>query len=118
MTKGLSGMAFWNRSRNARPSCWRGASPSASLVVAFASVGAIWVAEYFSGPELGVSIFYIIPIALVVWRPGGVWSVVMPSSRRELWLTAELAAGRPIRIGKSVCGRPSSAWASSSSSLS
>ncbi|MDD5658209.1 MAG: HAMP domain-containing sensor histidine kinase, partial [Elusimicrobia bacterium] len=65
----------------------------AVLASGFALVGAIWAAEYRTGPEIGVSIFFIIPIALVVWRVGGAWAVVMPVVSAAAWLAGELAAG-------------------------
>jgi len=59
-----------------------------------ASIALLWFLEYWAGPEISVSIFFIIPIALVVWRDGGRWAVLMPMVCAIAWITAELAAGR------------------------
>lgn len=54
----------------------------------------VWFLEYVTGPDISVSIFFIIPIALVVWRVGGPWAMIMPVVSAIAWLTAELAAGK------------------------
>ena len=69
-------------------------SQPAAVLLGFVLLGMIGVIEYLTGPEIGVSIFFIIPIALVVWRTDGLWTVVMPIISAGAWLSAELAAGK------------------------
>lgn len=68
-------------------------SRPAAILSGFTLVGLIWGAEYWTGPEVVISIFYILPITLVVWRAGGPWSFVMPVICVIAWWTAEFASG-------------------------
>jgi signal transduction histidine kinase len=65
-----------------------------ALLLGFVLMGMVWILEYVTGPEVSVSIFFIIPIALVVWRVGSLWAVVTPILASVAWWTAELATGR------------------------
>jgi signal transduction histidine kinase len=87
-------MKFWIELTHRMAKRLERSSRTGVLLIAFASVEAIWVTECLVGPEIGVSIFYILPIASVVWKIGGAWTVVMPIISAGAWLTAELAAGK------------------------
>lgn len=69
-------------------------SRSTALLFGFVLMVLVWALEYAADPDISVSIFYIIPIALVVWRVDGLWSVVMPVVSAIAWWTAELATGK------------------------
>ncbi|MCX5797080.1 MAG: HAMP domain-containing sensor histidine kinase [Elusimicrobia bacterium] len=59
-----------------------------------ALVAAIWLIEYWTGPELSVSILSVIPITLAVLSLGGAWVVIVPVVSAGGWLLAEFWAGQ------------------------
>lgn len=67
---------------------------STALLMGFALVVMLWLLEFNTPPEIGFSIFFIIPIGLVVWRVGGPWNYIMPIVCSIAWYTAEAAEGR------------------------
>jgi signal transduction histidine kinase len=69
-------------------------SPRHALYLGAALLVMIGLLEYALGPQISISIFYIIPIALVVWRVGGPWAGAMPAVCAVCWWLAERAAGR------------------------
>jgi signal transduction histidine kinase/ActR/RegA family two-component response regulator len=62
------------------------------------TVGGIWLAvlgviDYFTGPDISVAIFYLLPVSLVAWRVGrraGVW---MSIASVLLWYVADVMGG-------------------------
>jgi diguanylate cyclase (GGDEF)-like protein len=61
----------------------------------FLLVAIVGVLDYATGYELGFSLFYLIPIALLAWFAGwrlGIASSVMSAA---VWLSADLGAGHP-----------------------
>jgi signal transduction histidine kinase len=69
-------------------------SKRGALLLGAAVLAMIWVLEYSVGPEISVSIFYILPISLVVWRVGGPWAGAMPAICAAAWWSAEYLTGR------------------------
>jgi diguanylate cyclase (GGDEF)-like protein len=63
-----------------------------SITVAFALVAAIGGAEYFAGGDLSLSLFYLVPVAVLAWK-GGTWLGLAGSVASVLvWLAAGLGA--------------------------
>jgi two-component system, cell cycle sensor histidine kinase and response regulator CckA len=71
------------------------AKPSKAVAI---TVGGIWLAvlgviDYFTGPDISVAIFYLLPVSLVAWRVGrraGVW---MSIASVLLWYVADVMGG-------------------------
>jgi diguanylate cyclase (GGDEF)-like protein len=65
-----------------------------SIVVAFALVVVIGGAEYFAGGDVSLSLFYLVPVAILAWK-GGTWLGLAGSVASVVaWLAAGFAAGR------------------------
>jgi signal transduction histidine kinase len=62
--------------------------------LAAALFSSIWVLECALRPEISISIFYILPIAVIVWRIGGPWAGAMPAICAVAWWLAEIVSGR------------------------
>jgi signal transduction histidine kinase len=69
-------------------------SKGGALIIGATLLAMIWALECALGPDISVSIFYILPIALVVWRVGGLWAGAMPAVCAATWWLAELVMGR------------------------
>lgn len=69
-------------------------SRSFLIVLAFALMGLMSVIDYVTGPELALSIFYLVPVSLVAWYVGRRTGILMSLIGAALWLVADLLAGR------------------------
>jgi diguanylate cyclase (GGDEF)-like protein len=54
----------------------------------------IGILDYYTGPDIGVSIFYLLPIFLVTWLLGIGSGLVVSLISASSWLTAELLHGK------------------------
>ena len=62
----------------------------------------ISVIDYYSGPELSFSIFYLFPISMGAWYSGGMMGVALSVMGAFVWLWADIGAGhaaRNVRFG-------------------
>ncbi|HET7712097.1 MAG TPA: GGDEF domain-containing protein [Thermoanaerobaculia bacterium] len=59
-------------------------------LAAIAAVAVIGWLDYVTGPDIGVSLFYLIPIAVCAWFAGLVPAVIVACIAGTSWLTAEL----------------------------
>ena len=55
----------------------------------------IGILDYYSGPELGVSIFYLLPISLATWFLGLGGGLAASLAGVLTWFIAELLHGKP-----------------------
>lgn len=63
-------------------------------LVAFALAGGvvvIGIADYFTGPDVGLSLFYLVPIVWSAWRVDRATSFTLVALSSGFWLGAELA---------------------------
>jgi diguanylate cyclase (GGDEF)-like protein len=72
------------------------------LLSALLFIGLVWL-DYKTGKAVRLSIFYWVPIAVVTWRGGTVWGLIMvfASSLARLWIDWHdmLARGNALDIG-------------------
>jgi diguanylate cyclase (GGDEF)-like protein len=61
-----------------------------------------WI-DYVTGPEIGVSIFYLIPLALVAWRSGGLPALGLSILGAVEWYLAEAYGGRTYSNPLAAC---------------
>lgn len=62
----------------------------AAAAVAVLTVGAV---DYVTGEELGLSLFYLAPVAAATWQAGRVPGVVIALGSAAVWYAADLAVG-------------------------
>jgi len=65
---------------------------TASTVLLVLAVG---YADYWTGEELSVSVFYLVPICLCTWRVGRRCGLVTALASAVAWLVADSAPGQP-----------------------
>lgn len=71
-----------------------------AIVGAFVLLTVIGLGDYFSGPELAFSLFYLVVIALTAWISGVMaLSVASAVFAAVVWLTAEWMSGGPTTVG-------------------
>lgn len=61
------------------------------VVVSAAIVAVIGWIDYRTGPEIGLSLLYLIPISLAAWFGGVTTAIVVASAAGASWLAADLA---------------------------
>lgn len=71
-------------------------SPRALTALATFTVACLGVADYFSGPYVAFSIFYLVPICLVAWRVGKRTAFALSVLGSLLWLAADVALLPPV----------------------
>lgn len=64
-----------------------------TFMLSLVLVGCLGLLDYYTGPDLSVSIFYLLPISLTAWLLGGRWAMVMSAVAMLSWLWADVAAG-------------------------
>ena len=69
------------------------ASPAAILAFSLALMVLIGLADYIIGTEISVTLFYLIPIALIAWFLGWRWGMLGAIIASIVWLVANLAGG-------------------------
>jgi len=67
----------------------------AIAILAIASVLVIGLADYFTGYEVSMSLFYLGPVALAAWYAGNAAGIAVAVFSCASWYTAEIAAGHP-----------------------
>ena len=65
-----------------------------SLIVSPLLILLIGIIDYITGYELGLSLFYLIPICVSVWFAGKTAGCIFSVLSTEVWMVADLAAGR------------------------
>jgi signal transduction histidine kinase len=73
-----------------------------ALAVLLGAVIAIGIADYATGPEIGFSLFYLVPIAVAGWRLGQPYASIVASAAAATWLVADVAAERQLLVGVSI----------------
>jgi diguanylate cyclase (GGDEF)-like protein len=68
-------------------------SKSYIVLVGFALIGVIGIADFLSGYELAFSVFYVIPIALVTWFTNQRLGLVTSLLSAIVWVVADFATG-------------------------
>ena len=63
------------------------------VAAALASVILVGLFDYWTGPELSFSIFYLAPIMFVAWLLGRGWGTMVSSLSALAWLIADLTSG-------------------------
>ena len=79
---------FWGRLN----AFWAVKSPSSVNVFAFGSALLIGVVDYFTGPEIAFSVFYLLPIMLAAWFAGKRSGILLAVFSSLIWLLADLSA--------------------------
>jgi diguanylate cyclase (GGDEF)-like protein len=73
----------------------RSAPPYVVLSVGLALTGVIGLLDFVTGYELGFSLFYVLPLALVTWSAGRTPGIAVAVVSAGVWLAADVAAGNP-----------------------
>jgi diguanylate cyclase (GGDEF)-like protein len=63
---------------------WLAGAAAVALVLLIGSV------DFFTGAQLSISVFYLLPIALVSWRTGRIWSYAFSGASATVWYVANL----------------------------
>lgn len=63
-------------------------------VAALATIAAVGVVDYLTGPEISFSLFYLVPVAVCAWVSGTSGAVAASSLAALAWLSAEVASSR------------------------
>jgi hypothetical protein len=66
-------------------------APRASLAAAVVLIALVGVADYVSGPEISLAVFYIVPVAAAAWWGGRRNGVGVALLSGAVWLVADLA---------------------------
>lgn len=73
--------------------CFTRRSDGFMVTVGLLSVVAIWTIDVLTGPYLSVSLFYLLPVALVTWRLGRLPGTLVAALSAAAFLTSELMGG-------------------------
>ncbi len=71
----------------------RGRPPYLTLALALSMVAWLGLIDYWTGPDLSTSIFYLLPIGLTGWVLGGRWAMFMSALATLVWFIADVATG-------------------------
>jgi hypothetical protein len=78
------------------------------VIVCLALTGIVGYADYLTGYERSLLLFYLLPISLAAWFGGFVFSLVIAVVCILLWVLSDLASGIPAvrfwNIGMAFCG--------------
>ena len=75
---------------------WLSAVPASALAAGcFAQIALIGALDVLTGPELAVSIFYLVPVGIIAWYGSMRWAVVIGLCGAALWLYLDATVGRP-----------------------
>lgn len=78
------------------------------VIVCLALTGIVGYADYLTGYERSLLLFYLLPISLAAWFGGFVFTLVMAVVCILLWVLSDLASGIPAvrfwNIGMAFCG--------------
>src|SRR6266508_4901585 len=73
-----------------------------AIAVVLMSTVAIGLIDYVTGPNIGFSLFYLVPIAVAGWRLGQPHASIAATAAALTWIVADIAASRDLAIGVSV----------------
>jgi signal transduction histidine kinase len=62
----------------------------------------IGLVDYETGPDVGFSLFYLVPIAVAGWRIGQPHASLVASAAAVTWVVADIAASREMVLGVSA----------------
>jgi signal transduction histidine kinase len=74
----------------------------AALAVLLATVAAIGILDYATGPDVGFSLFYLVPIAVAGWRFGRPHGPAVATVAAMTWILADIAAAREVVVAVSI----------------
>ena len=64
------------------------------LVLGLLGVLIIGFVDYFTGPEIAFSLFYLIPVSMAAWYSGRIEGILISFTSAIAWLMADLFSGR------------------------
>jgi hypothetical protein len=67
--------------------------PTVALVAGCALVLLIWLVDLLTGPRVSLSLFYLVPVAVVTWRLGRLSGAVVAIASSIAWMIADLRGG-------------------------
>ncbi|MBI1319308.1 MAG: diguanylate cyclase [Candidatus Hydrogenedens sp.] len=73
-------------------------SEPALVAGCFLLLGVIGFFDVATGPELAVSIFYLVPVGLVSWYARIGWGIAISASAAAVWLYLDTTTGRPYTL--------------------
>ena len=73
--------------QNGGSSKWRRAGLLATMVLVVAAIG--WV-DYVTGPDIGMSLFYLVPVSVAGWCVGRRGALLVASTASGAWFVADL----------------------------
>jgi diguanylate cyclase (GGDEF)-like protein len=54
--------------------------------------------DYVTGPEIGLSLLYLIPIAITAWKGQGIAASIVAAIAAACWIAADYLAGRALAL--------------------
>jgi signal transduction histidine kinase len=73
-----------------------------ALAGLLATVAAIGIVDYATGPDVGFSLFYLVPIAIAGWRLGDPHAPIVATASAITWILADIAAAQEVTITVSI----------------
>ncbi len=73
-----------------------------AIAVVLMSTVAIGLIDYVTGPNIGFSLFYLVPIAVAGWRLGQPHASIAATAAALIWVAADIAASRDLAVGVSA----------------
>jgi diguanylate cyclase (GGDEF)-like protein len=64
-----------------------------TVALIFSLLAGLGLIDYWTGIELAVSVFYLVPIALAAWVLGGRWTMSFAALATVIWFWADIAGG-------------------------
>ena len=64
-----------------------------TLMLSLVLMGFLGLVDYWTGPELSVALFYLIPIVMTAWVINGRWAMIVSGVGMVCWLWADLVGG-------------------------
>ncbi|CAN5869261.1 hypothetical protein BH24DEI2_BH24DEI2_22770 [soil metagenome] len=64
-----------------------------TLMVSLVLIGFLGLVDYWTGPELSVAVFYLLPIVMTAWLVGGRWAMIVSAAGMLCWVWADFADG-------------------------
>jgi signal transduction histidine kinase len=100
-------VASANTSDPARSPATVGIAPGLVIAVVLVVLAVVGVADYFTGHEILLSIFYLVPVAIAAWAVGRSFAVITALLSVGVWLVGDIAAGadvaRPFVLAWNAC---------------
>ena len=84
-----------------------GLAPGVVIAVVLIVLAVVGVADYVTGHEILLSIFYLVPVAIAAWAVGRPFAVITALLSVGVWLVGDIAAGadvaRPFVLAWNAC---------------